>query len=273
MANTTTDWSKIEDLIQSAEAGDGVVGVTIVAPDGSRFEHNGDRRFRAASTMKIPLMVAIYRQIEQGSRSLSDLHVLYPDEKAVGSGVLLHLHDGSNLTLNDLVYLMISISDNTATNMLIDLATMPYVNEVMGSLGMANSTLGRKMQGKPAEGSQQENWATPNDYVTAVQALLANQAAGEDACQKMIAMLEKQQSTHRISRYLPEGDDIRWGSKTGSINGVTNDVGFISTSKGTLVLGVFCENLPDQHVGEQFIGNVSRAAMRATGVAEPLETS
>ncbi|HLI52140.1 MAG TPA: serine hydrolase, partial [Thermomicrobiaceae bacterium] len=152
MPTKTLDWSTVEDLIQSAEQGSGVVGVTIVAPDGFRFEHNGDRRFRAASTMKIPLMIAIYRQIELGTLSLGNLQVLYREGKAVGSGVLLHLHDGINLTLNDLVYLMISISDNTATNMLIDLATMPYVNEVMQSLGMANSTLGRKMQGKPAEG-------------------------------------------------------------------------------------------------------------------------
>jgi len=268
-----TNWGEVEDLIRKAEASGGVVGVTLVGPDGATFSHNGDRQFGAASTVKIPLMVTIYRQIDRGERALDNQYVLRNEEKAVGSGVLLHLHEGLSPTLEDLIYLMISISDNTATNILIDMARMDHVNEVIGSLGMQHSTLARKMQGKPAEGRQQENWATSNDYVKALQAILAKRAASPGSCDRMIAMLEKQQNTKRISRYLPEGPDIRWGSKTGSVKGVTNDVGFITTGKGTLLVSVFCENMADQHVGEQFIGDVSRAAMKATGVVEPLYTS
>lgn len=268
-----TNWGEVEELIRKAEATGGVVGVTLVGPDGATFSHNGDRRFGAASTVKIPLMVTIYRQIDRGERTLDSQYVLRDEEKAAGSGVLLHLHEGLDLTLEDLIYLMISISDNTATNILIEMAGMDTVNEVIGSLGMERSTLARKMQGKPAEGVQRENWATPNDYITALRAILEKRAASPESCDRMVAMLEKQQNTKRISRYLPEGPGIRWGSKTGSVKGVTNDVGFITTDKGTLLVSVFCENLPDQHVGEQFIGDVSRAAMKATGVAEPLYTS
>ena len=60
---------------------------------------------------------------------------------------------------------------------------------------------------------------------------------------------------------------LRWGSKTGSISGVTNDVGFVSGPTGTLVVAVFCEGFPDQHEGEQVIGDITHAALRATGVA------
>lgn len=267
------NWSEVEGIIYRAEGTGGVVGATIVAPSEDTFEYHGDRRFRAASTVKIPIMIEIFRQIDQGKRTLDDTFTLTQAEKAPGSGVMLHLHDGMVLTLADLLYLMISISDNTATNMLIDLAGMAQVNETMRSLGMVNSTLGRKMLNRPAQGEEHENWATPDDYVTAVQAILDGQAASEQSCKEMIALLEKQQNRRRISRHLPESQDIRWGTKTGSIRGVTNDVGFIMTPEKTMVLAIFCENLPDQHVGEEVIGAISRAAMAATRIVEPLRTS
>lgn len=273
MTGSTISWDEIAEIIRTAEEKGGDVGAAITAPSGARFSYKGDRKFGAASTVKVPLMVELYRQIDRGERSLGDEYVLRAEDIAVGSGVMLHLHHGMTFTLNDLIYLMISISDNTATNILIDMAGMANVNETMSSLGMVNSNLGRKMKGRPAQGDEHENWATPDDYVKAIHAILDGTAASSDSCEKMRAMLEKQQNSRRISRYLPERNDIHWGSKTGSVKGVTNDAGFITTPKGTLVAAVYCENLPDQHLGEKAIGDIARAAMVATGIVEPLWTS
>lgn len=267
------EWSEVEGLIRHAERGGGTVGVSIRPPTGAPFVHHGDRQFRAASTVKIPIMIEIYRQVDHGMRSLEERFVLRDEDQAAGSGVLLHLHAGMELTLNDLVYLMISISDNTATNVLIEMAGMDAVTRTMASLGMTQSTLGRMMKGRPAQGDEQENWATPDDYATVIAALLDKRAASPEACDEMIAMLERQQCTSRISRYLPDDERVRWGSKTGQITGVSNDVGFIASDRGTLILSIFCEDLPDPHVGEKFIGDVARAAMMATGVVDPLYTS
>src|SRR5205823_1351659 len=134
MANRV-DWSQVEAVARSAERSGRTVGVAAIGPGGERFERHGERRFRAASTVKIPIMVESYRQIDRGERSLEDRHTLRPEEKAPGSGVLSNLHDGIELTLNDLLYLMISISGNTATNILIDKAGMERVNETMRGLG------------------------------------------------------------------------------------------------------------------------------------------
>ena len=267
------DWSGVEAAIREAEASGGLVGVSLIGPDGSNFGHRADRQFGAASTVKIPLMIEVYRQVDRGERSLDDSYTLTSADRAPGSGVMLHLHEGMTFTLNDLIYLMISISDNTATNVLIDLAGMGHVNETMRSLGMTGSRLARKMKGRPAQGDEPENWATPLDYAVVVKAILDGRAASPASCDAMIAMLEKQQNRRRIARYLPEEKEIRWGSKTGSVKGVTNDVGFITTPRGTLIASVFCENLPDQHAGEYAIGNICRAAMVATGIVEPLWTS
>jgi len=265
------NWNLVERAIQAAES-HGVVGVSIIAPNGEHWEYQGDRQFRAASTVKIPVMIEIYRQIDRGEQSLSDTHSLTPDEKVKGSGVLLHLHDGLQLTLNDLIYLMISISDNTAANILIRQAGMGAVNATMRELGMRHSNLGREMKGRAALPDEQENWATPVDYTTLLEAILDKTAASNASCEAMISMLEKQQNPRRIARFLPERAEIRWGTKTGGLKdvGVANDVGFVFTPKGRLIVAVFCEGLSDQHTGEQAIGEISRAAMYATGVLELL---
>ena len=161
---------------------------------------------------------------------------------------------------------MISISDNTATNILIDMAGMGEVNALMRELGMPNSTLGRKMKGRPAVEGEKENFATANDYAAVVAALFDGSAASSASCDAMIEMLTLQQNPRRIPRYLPESDDIRWGTKTGSIKGVTNDVGFVETPAGRIIIAAFCEDFPDQHDGEFAIGELSRAAMHACGL-------
>ncbi len=272
MARMTTNWSMVEEVVAQASES-GTVGVALIGPDGARWSHHGDRKFGAASTVKIPIMVEIFRQIDAGKRSLDDRHVTSEADTTPGSGVLLNLHQGIEVTLHDLIYLMISISDNMATNILIRMAGMDSVNQTMRDLGMKNSLLGREMKGRPALADEQENLATPNDYAEIVRAILDGDVASPASCDAMIGMLELQQNRDRIARYLPQHSAIRWGSKTGSITGVTNDAGFILAPNGRLIVSVYCENFPDQHVGEQVIGDISRAAMAATGIVGPLYTS
>jgi beta-lactamase class A len=208
-------------------------------------------------------MIELFRQIDAGTQSLDHRHTLRPEDKATGGGIILHLHDGIEFTLGDLAYLMMSISDNTATNILIEQVGMAQVNATMRRLGMANSTLGRKMRGRAVLDSEQENWAVPNDYATVIAALLGNRAASAAACAQMVALLEKQQNDRRIARHLPRVDRPRWGSKTGSLPGVVNDVGFVMTARGPLILAVYCERPADPLAGEAIIGEISRAALAA----------
>jgi beta-lactamase class A len=261
------DWSALEELARDADER-GVVGVSLYGPHDGRWSHNGARAFRAASTVKIPLMIEVMRGVDRGDWALSDRQTINAADKARGSGVLAQLHDGLEVTLADLLYLTISISDNTATNLLIRRVGMPAVNATMRELGMRGSNLGREMKGRPAVAGEIENMATPDDYALVTRAILEQRAASPSACDTMVALLEQQQNARRIARFLPEDGGLRWGSKTGSISGVTNDVGFVSAPAGTLVIAVFCEGFPDQHAGEALIGELTRAALRATGVAQ-----
>src|SRR4051812_26497273 len=96
------DWAPVEEAVVTAEQ-HGLVGVAIIESDGGRWSHNGQRQFRAASTVKIPLMIEVYRRVELGELELETEFPLRIEDKAAGSGVLLHLHEGLRVTLNDLI--------------------------------------------------------------------------------------------------------------------------------------------------------------------------
>jgi beta-lactamase class A len=233
---------------------------------GELFSHNGDRRFRAASTIKVPIMIEAYRQIEQGALSLDDRHELREEDRVPGSGVLGHLHAGLDLTLADLLSLMIAVSDNTATNLIIDRVGLDAVNATMQSLGMNNSLLGRRILGHLPQEGEPENWATPSDFALVIQAIVANQATTPENCARMLKTLEQQGEVRRISRFLLGDAGISWGTKPGDLPGVVNDVGFVTSDSGTLCVAVYCENLPDLDVAERTIGDIARAALSLTGI-------
>jgi beta-lactamase class A len=256
------DWSRLDAAIRSAETTGTKTGVAAIAPAGDRFRHNADQRFVAASTIKIAIMIELYRQIDAGQHTLDERRVMRAADRANGSGVMTHLHEGMEFTLNDLCYLMMSISDNTATNMLMDLVGQERVNAAMRALGMTRSVLGRKM-GQYNLGPDHDNYAVPDEFADAIAAILGNRAASPASCAAMVAMLEKQQNDRRIARHLPKQDGPRWGTKTGSMPNITNDVGFIMTTHGPLIIAVYTANQPDRNLAESQIGDIARAALEA----------
>lgn len=254
-------WHRVADAVARAEAAGIIAGVAVIAPSGARFAHNGDRRFVAASTVKIPIMIELFRRVDAGRDALDQRHTLSDADKATGGGIIKELAPGIAFTIGDLAYLMMAISDNTATNLLIDRVGMEAVNATMRGLGMAQSTLGRPMRGRPVAAGENENWAVPNEYADLVASLLASRAASPAACAAMVGLLEKQTNDRRLARHLPRADRPRWGSKTGSLPGVVNDVGFVMTAAGPVVLAVFTEAVADPHHGEAIVGDIARAAL------------
>jgi len=268
-------WDRVEEIVAEVNRS-GTAGVSLIGPGGATWQHLGDRLFNPASTLKIPVMVEIYRKIDAGELRLDDPWILTDDERVGGSGVLNQMRSGATLTLYDLIYLMIAISDNLATDVLITLAGVEAINRTMADLGMKNSRLAGSLRDAFA-GAPELGRATPNDYVGAIAAILDGKAASAESCTAMTAMLETQQNGRRIARYLPLptplSEKIRWGSKTGTTRGVCNEAGFIIGPNGRLIIAVYTEHYADTNVAEQVIGEIARAAMADTGVAGPLYTS
>jgi beta-lactamase class A len=161
---------------------------------------------------------------------------------------------------------MIAVSDNTATNLVLDRVRLDAVNATMASLGMTGSELGRPMLGRlPAPGDP-ENWATPRDFGVALQAIVADEAASAESCARMRETLAQQGEVRRISRFLPDDTGLQWGTKPGDLPGAINDVGYVTSDRGTLCVAIFCENLPDLDAAERAIGLIARESLALAGI-------
>ncbi len=257
------DWQPVEREIEAVAASGGLAGVALIGPDGNEINWSGDRRFRAASTIKIAVMIEVFRQVERGQLGRDDLVTLTDSDRIPGSGVLLHLHAGLALTVDDLLYLMISISDNTATNLLIDLTGLDGINQTLAELGLTESRMNRRMLGRTPREDEPENWIVPTEMARLMHLIVTDRAASPPSCATMRDLLRTQQCQTRIARHLPEG--TVWGSKTGSLPEVVNDVGFITTDQGTLTVACFTSGL-DELAGEAAIGSITRAALQACGM-------
>ena len=206
-------------------------------------------------------MITLFRQVDAGRQKLEARHTFTDADRTGGSGVLAHMDAGVSPTLRDLAYLMMSISDNVATNILIDRVGMEEVNRTMRSLGMSNSVLARPMRGRLAVSGEKENIAFPGEYAAMVQAILGDRAASAASCAAMLELMEKQQNDRRIARHLPRGEARpRWGTKTGSNTGVVNDVGYVFMPAGAVVIAAFLRDVVDPLEGERIIGDLARAA-------------
>jgi beta-lactamase class A len=255
-----------ERLAKTVEAIPFDAGVSVLTLDGQSWGNRAGEQFSAASVIKIPIMVEIFHQIDAGERTLDDLHPVTKADKAPGSGVLVDLHDGIEVTLHDLLYLMISISDNTATNMLIDFAGMENVNNRLRGWGMTGTILGRKMQGRPAEAGQQENYIVPAECSQLIRMILNNETASPQSCEAMVNLLKSQANRLRLARPLGDDDSIEFGSKTGTIKGICNDAGFFRKGNQAVILSVLLTNVPDTPTGESTIGAIADAALADAGI-------
>ena len=251
----------VETIVALVEQNGARVGYFALLPDGSTRGHRQSEVFPSASTIKIAIMIELYRQIDAGTLRLDEVYALTDADKVPGSGVLQHLHAGLALTLADICYLMISISDNPATNILINRVGMANVNATIRSLGLKRSLLGRPMRGRAAIEGEQENLATPEEFAALISAILDGSAASAESCLAMMQMLQLQSNNRRIGRFVPEG--TVWGSKTGSYTTVVNDVGFVSTPDGPLIVAVYTEDVPDLVSGEITISEIVRELLAA----------
>lgn len=254
-------WTELTDCVHE-RACSLRLGVSAISPNGDAWNFDGDAQLPSASTAKIPIMICIFQMLDAGVLDLNARYTLCDEDKANGAGILRHMSRDLSLTLRDLLYLMIAISDNTATNYLIRTAGMACINATMHELGMTQSILARYMVGRLALDGEQENIATANDYALAVHALVSGKAATRASCDAMMALLRLQQNNRRIGRYIPAGDGYSWGSKNGTNPGVTHDIGFVTSPAGTLTLAVLVCDAADEVTGEEIVADIARAALR-----------
>jgi beta-lactamase class A len=253
----------VTDLI--ASAGPSVeVGVAVrVVETRATWEANADRSFPAASTIKTAILVALYREVDAGRIELDREIAILPEAKVPGSGVLTWMRDGLHLPVADLAYLMVAISDNTASNLLIDLVGQDRVRATIADLGLTGTALNRRFLGRSPGSGEPDNWTTAADLAELLVAIATDRAASPASCAAMRATLALQQHRDRIPRLLP--DAYAYAGKTGSLPALVHDAGLVTTPGGTLALAVLTKGIADPWAADELIGRISRAAVAAAG--------
>lgn len=231
--------------------------VSIVVRDAvtgaSLFEHAPDRPFHAASTIKVPLLVRALRRVDEGSLSLDARLVLRAEDRVPGAGVLHELDPGLALTLRDVLTLMIVVSDNTATNIVIDLLGVDDVNAWLRDLGFTVTDLVGKLQ-MPSERHNERqrrgerNRASARELAEFLLRLEAGELLSADSTALALDILRRQQLKDIIGRRAPRDADgeLRFevASKSGELTGVHHDVGIVRTPR-PLVIAVFSDGGED----------------------------
>lgn len=211
----------------------------------------------SASIIKVPVIVEAMRQVAAGKLSLETQYELRDEHRVRGAGVMRYLHTGTRLTLKDLLTLMIIVSDNTATNMVIDLLDMQNVNSTMHLLGLKNTKLQRKMYDWEAIERGLDNVCTAGEIADLLVMIARNEAAGDKWDEMILDILHHQQDNTRLGLFLPE--EVKLANKTGARSDVFHDCGIVSTDDFSYAISVFTEKAYSPGDAQVGIGRVSRA--------------
>ncbi len=183
---------------------------------------NPDLRFPAASLAKVPILVEVARQVEFGILSWDTRYTIAKHAYAASSGVLADLSPSLQPTLRDLAHLMIAISDNTASNVLLDLVGMAAVNKTMQQLGLQATRLERRFMDFAARQAGYDNWTTAGDMALLLSFFCADLLPGRD---EMLKMLLQQNDHSTLPAYWDE--EIPYAHKTGELADVEHDAGIL----------------------------------------------
>ena len=232
---------------------------------GEGIRHCQDNVMPTASLIKVPVLAALYRAVLEGRVSLTD-RIRYGDEhRCLGSGVLSRMTPGVEMLVRDAAVLMIIISDNSATNMVIDLVGLEYVNESMRSFGLQRTTIFQRLgDTKAGLDARKMSASTAGEMARLLGLIATHEAVSPEASEDMLRIMRRQDYRHELSRLLPwsemnmlENHTENWVAEKGGafLNGVRTSGAVFSSPRCTFVMAAFCEGGTGPGTGRESEGN------------------
>ena len=236
--------------------------------NGVTFALRGDEPVRTASTIKLAVMVEAFAAVAEGRAKWSEPLILSASDIVSGSGVLRELSPGVWLPLRDVVNLMIVVSDNTATNLLVDRFTANAVNTRMEKLGLVQTRLMRKVRGDGSRLRPAEGWSvagrdpanqkyglgrtSPHEMVMLLERLDKGEIVSASASKEMIEILKRQQLTEGIGRRTGK---LVVASKSGSLDALRSDVGIVYSPGGKIAMAITVDGMKEVDYSVDNVGN------------------
>jgi beta-lactamase class A len=247
------------EAAQRIEGYDGVAGVYVRDIEGDfGYGIRPDEEFFTASTIKLPVMVAVYRKVDEGELSLSQMIEIKEEDWAAGAGWLQWERAGTRQTVGDLLLLMMTQSDNVATNALVrTVGGADHINEVARSLGAENTLLYQKVSSERAAIPQLDNRSTPRDMATMLQKIADGEAASEKSCGYMIDLMDLNELDWWLDAGLPA--NVYAANKAGWLYEVYDDVGIVKAGDRPYVVAIMSKyGSGDVDQGQVLIEELSR---------------
>jgi beta-lactamase class A len=230
------DWQILEQsLSEKVNSFSGEAGILIkdLQPNWE-ISFNKDKLFPSASIVKIPIMVSCFYAMRDGTLKYDSAIRLKSADKASGSGILKNMSTGKEISIADLLRLMITKSDNTAANMLIERLGFEYLNKSFKYYGVKNTNLSRKMVDFKARKQGIENYTTAEDIALILEKIYRGKIINQDISKQCIDLLKQQKINDRIPKHLPE--DAVIAHKTGLERFVCHDAGIVYTPNGDFII-------------------------------------
>lgn len=221
---------------------------------GETWEYNSELPLVAASVIKIPVLVEVFTLLEQGELHKDEKFRISKEEKLPSCGALNYMHTGLVVTLEDLYTLMIILSDNTATNMLIRRVGMDKINAKVQELGLKNTKLNRLLFDSKAASQGIENYICAKEIGFLLEQMAAGKLVSQKASAEMIRILKNQRLNGKMPFYIK--DQVKIAHKTGEDDGITHDVGIVFAPQPFVVC--FCSNETDVPQFETVIQKITR---------------
>lgn len=241
----------------------GLAGIIVLDGDGNElFAHEADAAVPAASVIKIPLVMTLFADAAEGRLSLDERCAV--GARVDGSGVLRHLAGVTDLTLRDLATLTVIVSDNTATNRLIERIGLARVAERLHEWGCTGTRLARAMFDTDAAARGADNLIVPREVASLLLRLLRGDCGGRATSDAVLAVLERTQDDSLLRRYLPAG--TRVAHKTGSLDAVRNDAGILFATRPVIAVGCV-RGVSDIRAARSLLGLLGWTAYRSAGGA------
>lgn len=244
---------KIREFIQTQTGRIAVVVKNLETNEEIKI--NEDLTFPAASTIKLFVMAALLNKVEEGVLNLEHTIELTEDMRTGGDGILKELFAGQRISLAEVMTLMITVSDNMATNILIDLLGMSDINAIIKALGLNHTKLQRRMMDFQAIKEGRDNLITANDLAYFLEVIYFAKNIDKNHCDRMLDILKKQQIKGRLDLYLPK--DTLIAHKAGDLDRLEHDAGIVFLKDAAYIICVLTNKIATNEEGREIIGRIS----------------